>query len=440
MRADFLVLFSRNKGDTFLQAMCLYYIGISNFCFDAVFCIMATHLAGQFRILRYRFMKLCDMDNEIHKKNSILEERMHKFHEKFKEYVRRHQALIDYHQKLENVYTTIMLGQVCNGVMEQSDNVAVGTYSALWTIMPMEKFGKMLRKDLIMVIMRSRRVCCLTANGFFPISLETYTKVYMQQNFWNVNYDHREKKILDDCRKTCIFFISCVTTMAICAMICYIMIPFIAQSGSNESERMLPFNMWINLPVSKTPYYEITFFIQATCVYYVGVSYFCFDNIFCIMAIHLAGQFRILRYRFTKLCDMEYENSPAILSKQMHKFYEKFRKCVQHHQALINFYQNLENVYTMITFGQVLATISFARRFIFVFMLNGSMFLLFMVTYSCNGVIEHSDNVAIGAYSALWMIMPMDKFGKILRKDLIMILSTALSYFTLLSNHIENST
>ncbi|XP_043793990.1 odorant receptor 4-like isoform X3 [Apis laboriosa] len=253
-----------------------------------------------------------------------------------------------------------------------------------------------------------------------------------------------------------------------------------AQSGNNESERMLPFNMWINLPVSKTPYYEITFFIQATCVYYVGISYFCFDNIFCIMAIHLAGQFRILRYRFTKLCDIEYENSQSILSKQMHKFYEKFRKCVQHHQALIDFYQNLENVYTMITLGQVLvfsvliclfgyqvlvATISFARRFIFVFMLNGSMFLLFMVTYSCNGVIEHSDNVAIGAYSALWTIMPMDKFGKIFRKDLIIvirrsrrvccltangffpvsletytkILSTALSYFTLLSNRIENN-
>ena len=93
------------------------------------------------------------------------------------------------------------------------------------------------------------------------------------------------------------------------------------------------------------------------CVYYVGISTFCFDNIFCIMAVHLAGQFRILRYRFTKLCDMEYgikENSQSILSKQMHKFYEKFRKCVQHHQALIDFYQNLENVYTMITFGQVL--------------------------------------------------------------------------------------
>ena len=92
--------------------MCVYYIGISNFCFDTVFCIMAIHLAGQFRILQYRFTKLCDTDNQICKKNLILEEQMQKFHEKFKKYVRRHQALIDYHQKLENVYTTIMLSQV----------------------------------------------------------------------------------------------------------------------------------------------------------------------------------------------------------------------------------------------------------------------------------------------------------------------------------------
>ncbi|XP_016904178.2 uncharacterized protein LOC107992669 [Apis cerana] len=588
---------------TFLvQAMCLYYIGISNFCFDAVFCIMATHLAGQFRILRYRFMKLCDMDNEIHKKNSILEERMHKFHEKFKEYVRRHQALIDYHQKLENVYTTIMLGQVllfsiiiclfgyqvllataslarrsififllmgamfllfmftfsCNGVMEQSDNVAVGTYSALWTIMPMEKFGKMLRKDLIMVIMRSRRVCCLTANGFFPISLETYTKILstavsyftllsnhvdnvamqaeyrldisinlstfflknigvwisrdpseqrrmrmllictvwmlllgivintrdlyftllyngdilyvvtnnitliislvkicniiiykgkflnlivnMQENFWNVNYDYHEKEILDDCKKICIFFISSVTTIAICAIISYLMTPFIAQSGNNESDRMLPFNIWINLPLTRTPFYEIIFFIQAISLYYIGISSFCFDNIFCIMAVHLAGQFRILQYRLTKLCDTKHEirEKESTLTKQMHKFYEQFKECVRHHQALIDYHENLENVYTMITLGQVLvfsvliclfgyqvlvATASLARRSIFVFMLNGSMFLLFMVTYSCNGVMEHSDNVAIGAYSALWMIMPMDKFGRMLRRDLIMVIT-----------------
>ncbi|KOX69192.1 hypothetical protein WN51_06612, partial [Melipona quadrifasciata] len=65
----------------------------------------------------------------------------------------------------------------CDGVIEHSDNVAIGSHSAMWTIMPMNEYGKMLRNDIIMVIGRSRRACCLTAYGFFPVSLETYTTV-----------------------------------------------------------------------------------------------------------------------------------------------------------------------------------------------------------------------------------------------------------------------
>ncbi|XP_006610187.1 odorant receptor 13a-like [Apis dorsata] len=308
--------------------------------------------------------------------------------------------------------------------------------------------------------------------------------VYMQQNFWNVNYDYREKEILDDCRKTCIFFISSVTTIGMCTVMSYLTTPVITQNGSNESERMFPFNIWINLPLTRTPYYEIIFFVQAVSLYYIGISYFCFDNIFCIMAVHLAGQFRILRYRLMTLCDTEHDirekDSQSTLAKQMYKFYEQFKKCVRYHQALIDYHQNLENVYTIITLGQVLvfsvliclfgyqvfvAAASTARRFIFVFLLSGSMFLLFMFTYSCNDVMEHSDNVAVGAYSALWTILPMNKFGKMLRNDLIMvikrsrrvccltangffpvsletytkILSTAVSYFTLLNNRVENA-
>lgn len=65
----------------------------------------------------------------------------------------------------------------CDVVIEQSENVTLGAYSAQWTVMPMNKSGRMIRNDLIMVVARSRRVCCLTAYGFFPVSLETYTKV-----------------------------------------------------------------------------------------------------------------------------------------------------------------------------------------------------------------------------------------------------------------------
>ncbi|XP_003249267.2 odorant receptor 13a [Apis mellifera] len=335
--------------------------------------------------------------------------------------------------------------------------------------------------NTITTIMALIKICIiLTYKGKFLNLI-----VYMQQNFWNVDYDCQEKEILDDCRKTCIFFISSVTTIGMCTVMSYLTTPVITQSGSNESERMFPFNIWINLPITqRTPYYQIIFFVQGVSLYYIGISYFCFDNIFCIMAVHLAGQFRILRYRLMTLCDTEPEtrekDSRSTFAKQVYKFYEQFKKCVRYHQALIDYYQNLENVYTIITLGQVLvfsvliclfgyqvfvAAASTARRFIFVFLLSGSMFLLFMFTYSCNDVMEHSDNVAIGAYSALWTILPMDKFGRMLRNDLIMvikrsrrvcyltangffpvsletytkILSTAVSYFTLLNNRVENA-
>lgn len=73
---------------------------------------MAIHLTGQFRILGYRFAKLCNIEHEMCEKDTALAKHVHKCYEKFKEYVRYHQALINFHTKLENVYTMIILGQV----------------------------------------------------------------------------------------------------------------------------------------------------------------------------------------------------------------------------------------------------------------------------------------------------------------------------------------
>lgn len=65
----------------------------------------------------------------------------------------------------------------CDCVTQESAKIASAVYTSPWINLPMDKFGKMLRQDLQIVVMRSRRACCLTACGFFPISLETYTKV-----------------------------------------------------------------------------------------------------------------------------------------------------------------------------------------------------------------------------------------------------------------------
>nr|XP_033340147.1 odorant receptor Or2-like [Megalopta genalis] len=72
----------------------------------------------------------------------------------------------------------LMFTYSCDGLIQQSLNVATAVYSAPWTYLPMNKYGKMLRKDVVLVIQRSRVPCCLTAKGFFPVSLETYTKVW----------------------------------------------------------------------------------------------------------------------------------------------------------------------------------------------------------------------------------------------------------------------
>lgn len=65
----------------------------------------------------------------------------------------------------------------CDALIEESTNVGSAIYSGPWIHLPMDRIGKMLRKDLTIIIVRSRKPCCLTASGFFPVSLETCTKV-----------------------------------------------------------------------------------------------------------------------------------------------------------------------------------------------------------------------------------------------------------------------
>ncbi|XP_043793999.1 odorant receptor 4-like isoform X2 [Apis laboriosa] len=71
----------------------------------------------------------------------------------------------------------LMFTYSCDCLMNDSMSVANAVYNSLWLYLPMDKYGKILRKDLMFVIMRSRSPCCLTACGFFPVSLETYTGI-----------------------------------------------------------------------------------------------------------------------------------------------------------------------------------------------------------------------------------------------------------------------
>ncbi|XP_050484347.1 odorant receptor 13a-like [Bombus huntii] len=474
---------------------------------------------------------------------------------KLRTYIQQHQALTDFCKKLEDVFNLIVLGQVslfsllicldgylilmddapatrrftfafhitgcmcqllmftysCDCLIRDSANVANAAYKSLWSRLPMDQFGKILRKDLILVIMRSATPSCLTACGFFTVSLETYTGTclynvcnilavlmpllkmtvllahkqelfhlitYTQRKFWHENYDENEKRIYIDCKRKCTVFVCFVIFTTKATLICYALSPIIENIGRNESAREFLFNMWIDLPLTMSPYYEMTFMLQLLTLYHIGVGYFCFDNLLCVMNLHLATQFQILQYKMSRMTDLtnkeKGETNPQLFSgSSTKKYYTVFKKYVQQHQALISYCGKLESVFNLPVLAQVL-TFSLVMcldgyqilmpgaptrtRFIFSFQLIACLCQLLMFTYSCDCIMQESTSVALAVYKGPWSFLPATESGMMMRKDLILVtirsgvpccitgygffivsletytrvLSTAVSYFTLL--------
>ncbi|XP_076630704.1 odorant receptor 13a-like isoform X2 [Colletes latitarsis] len=302
---------------------------------------------------------------------------------------------------------------------------------------------------------------------------------YMRTNFWQSNYVPEEQMIFTSWTRICTYFICFFTFFTEASIICYVIRPVVANIGRNESDRILPFNMWLDLPLSLTPYFEVTFILQVLSLYHVGICYICTDNFLCIMNLHVAGQFRILQYRLECIQKSKCksgerdENSKACSSYSDKKCYTTFKNCIQQHQALIAYCDKLEEVFKVIVLAQVaifsvlicfvgyqvaLADLSSTRRITFVNLLTSSMCQLFMFTYSCDCLIRESTNVATAIYAIPWMDLRVEKYGKLLRKDMQLaimrtnrpccltangffpILSTAMSYFTLLKQSTDEAT
>ncbi|XP_034178976.2 odorant receptor 13a-like [Osmia lignaria lignaria] len=301
---------------------------------------------------------------------------------------------------------------------------------------------------------------------------------FMQKNFWHSNYDFYEKRIVASVKKMCTYLVCTFSFFSQFTVVSYCIRPAISNVGKNESDRALIFPMWLDLPLSKTPYFEITYVIQALSLYQSGVSYLCFDNIFSIMCLHAAGQFRILQYRMTNIHKVknlyeDNENSNKDVLYLSDVCVAAFRECIRQHQILIEFCKIVDEVFRVIMLLQVLTfsmlvclagyqlflvDLNVPMRISIIFFLSANMCQLWMFTYSCDTMTRESLRVAVAAYEAPWIYLPMDKFGKIIRKDLqivIMrsrkacqvtacqffavsletytrIMSTAMSYFTLL--------
>ncbi|XP_043512117.1 odorant receptor 49b-like [Frieseomelitta varia] len=273
--------------------------------------------------------------------------------------------------------------------------------------------------------------------------------VHMQNNFWHSNYDQYENSILADTKRICIYFVCFFSFFSQFTCFSYIINPLMSNIGKNKSERVLMFDMHMDLPLSISPYYEIMYLIQALALYQNDVCYLCIDDIFCIMCLHVASQFRILQYRMENVLSPKDKDKLDLDANEdvSNKCYAIFKNCIQQHQTLIEFSTTLEEIFTIIVLNQVLTfstlicfvgyqtllvDLTLSWRITLGCFLLTNILQLWIFTYSCDFMARESTNVANAAYTAPWTYLPMDRFGKMIRQDLqiVMMRSRRACYLT----------
>nr|AXM05142.1 odorant receptor [Campoletis chlorideae] len=220
-----------------IEILSCFHSGICYFCFDNLLCIINVFTAGQFRMLQRKLELVQYTDEYDSQTNSFTEisvkdkyenfskivsaEKQYRPNKTLKNCIEKHQCLIEFIKLVEEMYTYVILGQVvifslliclvsyqavladgefsrrmifivhfagtftqlfmftltCDDLIRESQAVAEAAYAARWYRCLSDPSRRTLGKDLIFVIMRARRPCCLTAGGFFPISLETFTTI-----------------------------------------------------------------------------------------------------------------------------------------------------------------------------------------------------------------------------------------------------------------------
>ncbi|XP_076759024.1 uncharacterized protein LOC143428189 [Xylocopa sonorina] len=139
--------------------------------------------------------------------------------------------------------------------------------------------------DLSHCIFLINNTLCITL-AIFKLSMLTvhrtdfiYITNYAQRNFWHLNYNYEEKIHFARCVKFCKLWVVAIYLMTQGVLIGYVIVPLnvirsvkqdttlmllhiLANIGRNKSDRVLPFKMWVDLPLSVTPYYELMFTFQ----------------------------------------------------------------------------------------------------------------------------------------------------------------------------------
>ncbi|KAI4493355.1 hypothetical protein M0802_009415 [Mischocyttarus mexicanus] len=304
---------------------------------------------------------------------------------------------------------------------------------------------------------------------------------FAEDHFWKGEYDKISCRILEEYDKRGVLMTYSFTVIVNLAAFNYIVAPIFENVGRNETDRVLPFKLWLDFPVKMTPYYEIIYTIQSLSTFHSGICTFCFDNFICTVNIHVAAQFKVLAHRLEtigeKYIDSVINEKSLPIEKAADFAIIELRDCVLQHRALISYIEEMERVFTIILFGQVmlsslvicfgcfqiLATEVLVRKCIFAIYFTGGLSQLLIYTWTCNDIIVQSSKLSESVYNSYWYLMPNEGKGKAVKYGVSMImlrsrrpcslsaggfavlsletftgiLSTSMSYFTLLGQMSE---
>ncbi|XP_046597884.1 odorant receptor 83a-like [Neodiprion lecontei] len=294
--------------------------------------------------------------------------------------------------------------------------------------------------------------------------------IFSEKYFWKVKYESFGEQVLNECERKGIILLCNLAFAVQGTAVFYISRPLITYSGLNDTHRALPFGLYVHLPLTVTPYYEITYTIQCLSIIHSGICFFCFDNLLGILNIHIVGQFKILQHRLDTLCDectshvhdesqtnyfetvdvnlpreifdknkilrMQNDIETAGVKKNHSDLstqsYDELKKCVKQHLFLINYVERLEYVFSPMLFCQMgfssllICLTGFqtfvVRRQAFMLQLLAACSQTLIFTWTCNEIITQSMEIANYAFSAKWYTIPDTEEGRSIRKGLMMLM------------------
>ncbi|XP_063989029.1 odorant receptor 22c-like isoform X5 [Diachasmimorpha longicaudata] len=257
---------------------------------------------------------------------------------------------------------------------------------------------------------------------------------YAQRHFWYIEYEDDGAAVMKECMTrltgiVCFAIFMCHLTISI-----HYIRPLIENQGRNDSDREFPFRLYSNWPIKQSPWYEILYIAQIFSTWPCCYTYFCFDNFLSQMNITATAQFMILQKELREVCD---HRDDSIVPYEL-CIRSRFVRCIRRHQQLINFVEDIKELYRSVMLGivillsflicmemfQLMTSASSTALFTFHYCVyvGGSITQLYFYTLTCDNLTGASLAISDAAYDVRWYFIESVAVKNKLIKDLSMVI------------------